>query len=207
MTLEQFLLLAGAHLLAVASPGPDFAVVSRHAIAFGRNTGMEVALGVGTGILVHMLYTWAGVALLLKQTPLLEMIFSVVAALYLAWMGINALRSSTGMKLHGETGQAPGFATAFRRGFLVNALNPKATLFFLTLFGVVLNTAPSGWTMVAIAAYLALATTAWFVALTLMLTTGPLGRFLASKGYWVDRLLGVVLLLLAGKLLWGLVAP
>ncbi|WP_341504127.1 LysE family translocator [Gallaecimonas sp. GXIMD4217] len=204
MTTEQFLLLAGAHFLAVASPGPDFAVVSRHAIAFGRHKGMQVALGVGTGILVHMLYTWAGVALLLKQNPTLEMLFSVAAALYLAWMGVGALRASTGLQLSGEAGQVPGFAAAFRRGFLVNALNPKATLFFLTLFGVVLSAAPSGWTMVGIAAYLSIATGLWFVVLSVLLTAGPLGRFLAAKGYWVDRLLGLVLLALAAKLLWGL---
>ncbi|WKE67317.1 LysE family translocator [Gallaecimonas kandeliae] len=204
MTLEQFLLLAGAHLLAVISPGPDFAVVSRHALAFGRRTGIWVALGVGTGILVHMSYTWAGVALLLKTYHWLEVIFSIAAATYLLWMAWGALRSSHGMTLQGESGLAPARGQAFRRGFLTNALNPKATLFFLALFGSVLNASPTGWQMVGISAYLAFATGLWFVVLSCLLTAGPLGRFLADKGYWIDRLLGVFLVLLAGRLIYGL---
>ncbi|EKE76789.1 LysE family translocator [Gallaecimonas xiamenensis] len=204
MTFEQFLLLAGAHLLAVASPGPDFAVVSRHAIAFGRRCALWVALGVGSGILVHMAYTWAGVALLLKTYHWLEVAFSVVAALYLLWMAKGALMSSKGMTLDREGGLAPGPSAAFRRGFLTNALNPKATLFFLALFGSVLDASPQGMQMLMVSGYLALATALWFVLLGWLLTAGPLGRFLADKGYWIDRVLGVFLLLLAGRLIYGL---
>ncbi|WP_226911422.1 LysE family translocator [Gallaecimonas mangrovi] len=204
MSFEQFLLLAFAHLLAVISPGPDFAVVSRHAIAFGRGTARGVALGVGCGILVHMTYTWAGVALLLKTHHSLEVAFSVIAAAYLLYMAYGALRANHGLQLAAENGDAPAWATAFRRGFLTNALNPKATLFFLALFGSVLNASPNGWQMVAVSCYLAVATALWFVLLSWLLTAGPLGRFLAVKGYWIDRILGVFLVLLAGRLIYGL---
>lgn len=204
MSFEQFLLLAGAHLLAVVSPGPDFAVVSRHAIAFGRRCARFVAFGVGCGILVHMAYTWAGVALLLKTHHWLEVSFSVVAAAYLLYMAWGALRSSQGMALSAEQGDAPDALLSFRRGFLTNALNPKATLFFLALFGSVLNTSPSGWQMLGISAYLAFATGLWFVVLGWLLTAGPLGRFLAVKGYWIDRILGVFLVALAARLIYGL---
>lgn len=204
MTLSQFFLLALAHALAVVSPGPDFAVVSRHAIAFGRRTGIAVAAGIGTGILIHMTYTWAGVALLLKNHHSLEVAFTLVAALYLGWMGFGALRSGQGMSLSAEQGEQPSTRVAFRRGFFTNALNPKATLFFLALFGSVLQVTPTGLQMVGISAYLAIATGLWFTTLSILLTTGSLGRFLATKGYWLDRILGVFLLILAVRLIGGL---
>ena len=52
----EFFTVALIHLLAVASPGPDFAIVVRESVAFGRRIGLFTALGVGVGILVHVAY-------------------------------------------------------------------------------------------------------------------------------------------------------
>jgi threonine/homoserine/homoserine lactone efflux protein len=89
----EFLTIAIAHLVAVASPGPDFAVVLKNSISYGRRAGIITSIGVGLGILVHVAYSLAGIGILIKTTPWLFTVFSYAAAGYLAWIGINAMRS------------------------------------------------------------------------------------------------------------------
>jgi len=62
---------AGAHLLAVMSPGPDFAMVSRQTLAHGRAAGLRTAWGIATGIVFHLGYALFGLGWLLQAYPLL----------------------------------------------------------------------------------------------------------------------------------------
>src|SRR5690554_5081718 len=89
----EFLTMAFAHLLAVASPGPDFAVVSRYSVRFGARIGVCVSLGIGLGILVHVTYSVLGLAIIIHQTPWLYSVLLLVAALYFAWLAAQLLRA------------------------------------------------------------------------------------------------------------------
>ena len=73
----EFLVIALAHLLAVASPGPDFAIVLKHSVTYGRRCAIYTSLGVGTAILLHIAYTLIGIGLLLSQTPWLFNLFKI----------------------------------------------------------------------------------------------------------------------------------
>lgn len=89
----EFLTIAVAHLLAVASPGPDFAVVLRQALCQSRRNAWLTALGVGTGILVHVAYSLLGIGLLIQQSLVLFNVLKVVGALYLLWIAFQCLRA------------------------------------------------------------------------------------------------------------------
>ena len=80
-----------AHALAVASPGPDFALVLRQSLVHGRKTAIATSFGIGAGILVHVTYSLLGVGLLLKSSPLAFTFLKFVGAAYLGWLGIQAL--------------------------------------------------------------------------------------------------------------------
>jgi len=79
----EFLTIAVAHLFAVASPGPDFAVVLRQCVTYGTKAGLWTSIGVATGILLHVSYCILGVAFLLSQSPSLFNAMKFLAALYL----------------------------------------------------------------------------------------------------------------------------
>jgi len=68
--LHEFIMLTIIHLLAVMSPGPDFAIVLRQSISFGRKSAIITSLGIGAGISVHVLYTLLGVGILISQSAL-----------------------------------------------------------------------------------------------------------------------------------------
>lgn len=124
----EFLTVALVHLLAVASPGPDFAVVIRESVAHGRRAGTWTALGVGCGIFLHVAYSLLGIGLVLSQSVLLFDVLKWLAAAYLLFIGIRALRAGPG----DPAGPADRPAAerrsgrgAFVSGFLTNALNPR----------------------------------------------------------------------------------
>lgn len=202
----EFLLIATAHLLAVASPGPDFAIVLRYAVRYGRKTAVYASLGIGTAILLHVTYSLVGIGVLIKTTPWLFQLLSVAAALYLIYLGQGAIRAkapalAATAELTADTADLPSGRSAFIAGFVTNGLNPKATLFFLSLFAVVISAQTPFFYKAVYGIYMALATALWFTLLSFLLTQSKIRQMLLAKGYWFDRLMGILLLLLAGHLL------
>lgn len=199
----EFLTIAIAHLFAVASPGPDFAVVLKNSISFGRRAGIITSIGVGLGILVHVAYSLAGIGLLIKTTPWLFSVFSYVAAGYLAWIGINALLSKPVARQADDVKVSSEVITdkkAFWTGFLTNGLNPKATLFFLSLFAVIVSPDTPMVVKISYGVYLTLATGIWFCFLSYVLSSRNVRAFIGDNSHWFDRVMGAILILLALKL-------
>ena len=92
--IDEFLLIAVAHFFAVASPGPDFAVVLKQSVQHGRRNALWTSAGVGVAILLHIAYCVLGVALVLTQSPVLFMALKYIAGAYLAYLGVQALRAA-----------------------------------------------------------------------------------------------------------------
>ncbi|MCH8538886.1 MAG: LysE family translocator [Alkalimonas sp.] len=204
---SEFLLIVVVHFMAVASPGPDFAIVLRYAVRYGKKAALSASLGIGIGILLHVTYSLVGIGLLIKTTPWLYLAFSVIAAMYLAFLGVQALRSQApNVKQAVENEQVePELSSrkALLTGFITNGLNPKATLFFLSLFAVVIAVDTPFHYKLVYGIYMAVATAAWFSLLSFLLTRAKVRGFLLLKGYWFDRAMGLLLLALALHLLYG----
>lgn len=199
--LPEFLTVALIHFLAVASPGPDFAVVLRQALCQSRRNALLTAAGVGLGILVHVTYSLLGIGLLIQQSVMLFNILKVIGAIYLTWIALQCLRSRPGgVSVEAEQGPVQSGGRAFRLGFLTNALNPKATLFFVALFSVVINPGTPTDVQAFYGLYMAFATGLWFAVVALFFTLPRVRRVFSRFGHWLDRIMGGALLLLAGRL-------
>ena len=191
----EFLTVALVHLLAVASPGPDFAIVLRESVSNGRHAGIWTALGVGSGILLHVGYCLLGIGLIVSQSIVLFNLLKWLAAAYLIYIGIRALQARPADPASAEL--AP-LATrspraAFARGFVTNGLNPKATLFFLSLFTLVISPQTPLLVQAGYGLYLALATAVWFCAVALLFSQARVRRGFVRLGHWFDRQMGAVL--------------
>lgn len=199
--LDEFLLIALAHFFAVASPGPDFAIVLKQSIQQGRANALWTSFGVGLAILLHVSYCLLGVAVLLTQSPNVFMALKYLAGAYLAYIGVQALRAAKPATAQQETTSqsvaAESSWIAFRRGFLTNALNPKATLFFMSLFTLVISQSTPLIIQAGYGLYMAVATWLWFSFLSLVLSKPNVRGFFQKSGHWFDRGIGVILIALA----------
>lgn len=199
----EFFTVALIHLLAVASPGPDFAIVVRESVAFGRRAGIFTALGVGAGIFVHVAYSLLGIGLIVSQSIVLFNALKWLAAAYLLYIGLKALRAKPADPASAELSPAAGERSprgAFATGFVTNGLNPKATLFFLSLFTVVIDPHTPLAIQAGYGVYLALATALWFCLVALLFSQQRVRAGFARLGHWFDRLMGVVLVGIGVKL-------
>ena len=204
----EFAKVAGAHLLAVASPGPDFAIVLRQSISHGRRTAIWTSVGVGTAILLHVGYSLLGMGLLIRSSTLWFGVVKYAGAAYIAWLGVQALRAppradadAVGSEVAGGAARAePDDRGAFAVGFLTNALNPKATLFFISLFAMIVSPRTPKLVQAGYGLWMVVATMAWFSLVSVVFTREDVRRKFLRHGHWIDRALGVVFLAFAVSL-------
>jgi RhtB (resistance to homoserine/threonine) family protein len=204
---SEFLVVALVHLVAVASPGPDFAMVLRQSVVFGRRPAIWTSLGIGTGIFLHVAYSLLGIGLLVRSSVLAFNVLKWLGAAYLAWIGQKALRArpfSNGAASPGSeaglTPPSPGRRAAFVTGFFTNALNPKATLFFVSLFSVVINPRTPVLIQSAYGVWMAVVTAVWFTLVSLFFSHDRVRATFLRCGHWFERVMGVILLGLGVRL-------
>jgi len=195
---SEFLTVVVVHLLAVASPGPDFAMVLRQSLVAGRKAALWTSVGVGLGILVHVIYTMLGLGLILSQSIQLFNLVKLIGAGYLLYIGYKSLRAvpaeTTSIEQNSRLEADYPIGKALRIGFLTNALNPKATLFFLALFSVVIKPTTPFNLQLAYGLYMSLATGVWFCGLSLVLTQRRVRQGFSRFGHWAERGMGAVLI-------------
>jgi RhtB (resistance to homoserine/threonine) family protein len=197
--------IAGVHLVAVASPGPDFTVTLRESLKYGARTGIYTAIGIGSAIFLHVLYSLLGLGLIISQNEWLYLGMKWVAAAYLAYLAYLSLRSKPGEidQLKQEYLAPPTFWKSFRIGFITNALNPKATLFFLSLYVSIVSQDTPYTIQAGYGLYMAIATTCWFSLIATLFGNPTIRHRYERYAHWIDRFVGVVLLALAVQLVIG----
>ena len=209
----QFLTVCGLHLLAVVSPGPDFAIVVKQSIQHGRTTALWTTLGIGSAICVHASYTLLGFGLLVKTSWLVFTVMKGIAAAYLAYLGLHALWPKKKRTSANEAGVQPSEQReedalrdvenksgempprrAFAMGFGTNALNPKATLFFVTVISAVVDPATPRLILIGYFAWMGVMVVIWFSLVSIFFTRASVRIAFLRLGPWFDRAIGVVLL-------------
>lgn len=196
-----------AHVLAMMSPGPDFAMVTRQTLAHGRSAGVWTALGIASGITFHVCWGMFGLGWLIAKVPSLLDLLRYAGALFLLVMGVIALRAQpqTGGAL--APAQAGDWRKHFAIGVATNLLNPKAMLFIVALCSALLTTQAPLSLRIALALWIIASTAAWFSCVSFTLGHPAIRSKLIAKAHWIDRGMGMILLLLgAGMLLAGFYA-
>jgi threonine/homoserine/homoserine lactone efflux protein len=200
----DFLKIALAHWLAMASPGPDFAIVLKQSLRSGRKTGVWTAWGVASAICLHITYSLFGLGLLLRSSPAVFMAVKFAGAGYLGWIGVKALRAKPGV----ECETLPRSATfepcfgwgAWRVGFFTNALNPKVTLFFVAIFAALVRPGTPLGVRLFYGGWISLTTGLWFTLVAFVFARESVRRRFLRYGFWIDRAMGAVFLIFAALL-------
>ncbi len=221
-----FLLITSVHLLAAASPGPDFVLVSQQTLAKGRRTGLICSLGITLGLAVHIIYSVLGLATVIAHSqPLLTSIKWLGGSylIYLGWQGIqakpkkpSALAASAAQNQLVEpvqsisagntstqktpTNNESTFAT-LRRGFFCNVFNPKAPVYFVAIFTLVLSPDIPLWQLSIYGVWMMVLQMAWFSTVVMLLSIPAILRRFQRFEHWIDRVLGTAMIVLGLNLI------
>ncbi len=205
---SAFLTLSLLHLLAVISPGPDFAIVVKNSLLYDKRSAVYTALGVALGVLVHVTYCVLGFAVIISQSIWLFNIIKYLGAAYLIYIGIKGLLSREKKEI--EVSSQPEklnikklqIFAAIKQGFFCNALNPKASLFFLGLFTLVVKPQTPFMIQVLYGLWMAFVTFAWFASLACMITHPRMRQRVFSIQPLINRVLGGFLVLFGVRLIF-----
>ncbi|WP_438751517.1 LysE family transporter [Pararhizobium sp. O133] len=190
---------------AIVSPGADLAMVMRQSLMSGRRAAIVTSFGVGTSLMFHVTYTILGLGLIISQSITLFNIVKWCGVAYLLYIGIKALRAGkTDMTV--EDASAAGsvkrqsLLKAFGLGFAANALNPKAVFFFLSIFSTVVGAHTPIPVKFGYGLVMASCLIAWFVGVSLFMTTPKMRAAFSRASQWIDRASGLVFIALGLKL-------
>ena len=201
-----FAVLTVVHLLAAASPGPDFAYVTRQSLVSGRRAGLLASLGIALGLSIHIVYSAAGLAAVIAHSAQWMTAIKLLGAGYLLFLGYKGLRS--GAHAPGATATRSAISalpkSAWRQvfgGFLCNAFNPKAPIYFLALFTVVLSPGLPVPTLLAYGAWIMVLQWLWFSLVALVFAHPRVRDRLLAVRHWIDRAFGVAMIALGLRVL------
>lgn len=178
MELQLLISLAIIHSVALASPGPDFALVVKMASQESRATAIASAVGISVAILLHSLLSVTGVSLLIKSSDLLFVAVQLIGASYLGWMGIGAIRGTISQWRNKASSQdvdntnhlGLSIKQGFLQGLYTNLLNPKAMVFFITLFSAMITPDINVITKASAVFIMLILSLIWFIFIALVLS-------------------------------------
>lgn len=190
--------------LGAMSPGPSLAMVVRHTLGGGRGKGIVCAWAHSLGIGFYALLTLLGLAALLKHMPLVFNGIAIIGAIYLAWIGVQALRSKGGMSEKLAAGENTGYLKAAQDGIAISIFNPKIILFFLALFSQFVKVADDmlGNTLVVVTPLIV--DGLWYTIIAMVLSHKAVLPKLRAKAALIDKLSGLVLIALASRVIFTL---
>lgn len=130
MDLSTFLYFLVASVLLTIAPGPDIMYLLAKSLADGARSGIALAFGLCTGLIFHTTLVIIGVAAIIQQSPLAFAALKYAGAAYLLYLAWGAFHAQGDLKLNAVQRSASYFKL-YRRGVIMNILNPKVLLFFL----------------------------------------------------------------------------
>jgi len=190
--MHELLTLALLTLLGAMSPGPDFAIVARFAVTGCRKSALLASLGIGLAILVHVTYCSLGVAVILSESKLLFRIIQIGGSLYLGYLGVYLL-----VKKNSKFTKQSSKKKPFVNGFLTNLLNPKATIFILSLYTQFIDPKTPVFFLVLYGFTIFIITILWFFFLSFLMTHKALVPYFTQFQKYLMKMMGIVLIILA----------
>ncbi|MCL1058646.1 LysE family transporter [Shewanella gelidimarina] len=219
MELQLLLSLAIIHSVALASPGPDFALVVKMASQESRATAIAAAIGISVAILLHSLLSLTGVSVIIKSSQWLFIAVQLIGASYLGWMGIGAVRSAI---THFQTKRAKKDAIelgstittnaahnglsikqGFLQGLYTNLLNPKAMVFFITLFSALITPDINLLTKIVAVFIMLILSLIWFIFIALVLSKPTIQQKVKQASPIINLVTGLLFISVAVIIVCG----
>jgi threonine/homoserine/homoserine lactone efflux protein len=202
---HDILLFILSGLLLNVAPGPDFAYIVGRSTQLGWKGGVTAALGIGTGVLIHVASAAMGISALLAASATAFTIVKFFGAAYLVYIGTKMLLTqgkSYQSQLSVQSASV-SLAMVFRQGFITNVLNPKVALFFLAFLPQFIDTDASS----KVLAFLVLGLifdlngTLWNVLVAWISARAARTIHETPQLHrWIDRLLGTLFIYLGIRL-------
>lgn len=209
---EGLILITSIHLLAAASPGPDFVLVSQQTLTHGKKAGLLCSIGIALGLSIHIIYSALGLAAIIASSETALWIIKLGGGCYLLYLGIQGIKAKPSNNIGVSDNDisiqsVPNYAKQYSplktigKGFLCNALNPKAPIYFVALFTIVLSPNMPLIHIIIYGLWMMLIQLVWFSFVALLLSRPRVSQAFQKLGHWLDRILGGAMIIMGIKVI------
>ncbi|WP_174558964.1 LysE family transporter [Acinetobacter bouvetii] len=194
--MTPFLSIALIHFFALISPGPDFFFVTQSAIRQSRTHALCAALGVSLSILVWSICAISGLHFLFQKIAWLQQVLMILGGLYLLYLGIQLLKSAfnknptPSAKNQDETLPQKSHSMLLVQGFLTNMANPKALVYFSSVFSIAISTEVSIFEQSSLLALVFIESLMWFSAVALVFSAPKINHYYQKFSKKIDGITG-----------------
>lgn len=197
------LLITSIHLLAAASPGPDFVLVSQQTLSNGKKSGLLCSVGIALGLSIHIIYSALGLATIIANSATALWAIKILGGGYLLYLGINGLRTkpNNGISIIEKEIKTTSALKTVGIGFLCNALNPKAPIYFVALFTVVLSPNIPLEHLIIYGVWMMVIQLLWFSSVVFLLSRPKINQQFQKMGHWLDRVMGGAMVIMGLKVI------
>ena len=194
MDIESLLGMSFVCAMGAVSPGPSLAVVLRNTISGGRMQGIMTGVGHGLGFGIYAFIAVMGLSSILLANKQLFNLLQVSGALVLIWLAFNLIvKKQSDLSVKYEESRYRGFF----EGFMIAFLNPKILVFLVAVFSQFLNTDINNSDRFFMAIIAGAIDTMWYVFVAAVLAGTTIVDKLRESAAIIDRLIGMVLLMLS----------
>lgn len=199
--------LAGAFIVLIISPGPNFLVITQLSFSQSRQQGICAGLGVASGSIIWALLAATGLGLMFQQLPWLQPGLQLLGGAYLTWLGTKSLRNAGSQPAPRDI-KALGIGSlsrAYRFGLLTNMTNPKALAFYTSVFTTVAAPGLPMWVRTAGVSIIAVLAISWFVLLATLFSIPAVQERYRRMKKAIDIITGLFMVAFGLRLLLGLI--
>jgi threonine/homoserine/homoserine lactone efflux protein len=184
----------GIFFFGVISPGADFSIVVKNSLTQGRKEGLLTALGVSTGVFIHLTYSILGLGLLIGNNPSIIYWIKILGGTYLIYLGLRSIISTTiESKSEDKRTKIKTKRSWYYEGLLTNLLNPQAALFLISIISSMIAVNPL--MIIALAGFtMTLMALSWFTIVSVIFSFKAMSTRFLQHTNLINRMLGLVLI-------------
>ncbi|MEB3768059.1 threonine export protein RhtC [Acinetobacter sp. MD2] len=192
--ITALLTLVFIHFCALITPGPDFFLVSQTAISRSRRQAVLVVIGITVAVMTWATLALLGLNIIFEKMVWLKQVLLVVGGLYLCWLGLQMLRSAFAKKTEAtevvvlELPQSD--MKFFLKGLLTNLSNPKAVIYFGSVFSLFLANPALDHLHWLLFIIISVETLLWFLFVVFIFSLPSFKMAYQNAAKWIDGISG-----------------
>jgi len=193
MDIGQALIIVTIIWLAVLSPGADFAIVSKNSLIHGRAAGFASSLGIASACWLHVSYAIFGIVIIQNTLPNLFEIIKVIGAAYLVYLGVSTAFSSPNPVASTNATTPRRKYSFYGNGLLTNSLNPKTSIFVISLYTQVIGPQTPLMHQVAWGLFISLSHLIWFSMVSMFMSSDRIRSRILDNQRFFNIVIGSIL--------------
>ena len=190
-------------LLGAMSPGPSLALIIHNSINYNRMSGILASIAHGLGICVYATVTVLVLEFILRNSETIFFVIQICGSFFLIILGLFFI-----FKKNNES-QIESYqihSSSFAQGFIIAIINPKILIWFTAIYSQFIDINASFFNKTILVLTPTIIDAIWYSLVAILVTGYELKEILNKKKLIIQKIIGILLILIAFSLIYSLIS-